>query len=189
MLELTIKGNSPAELFTQITGLYGMLHAGRLAAPPTTDIPIGSPTVTGVSTSAEARANLAPQTDAPVAEKVDPPRKPGRPKKAPETIDLKANLEQSIAETPAAEPAPAPAPEPVVEKLDREGVQRKFLELLNDVREATKDDTKLAEVKNAVFARLNPPLAEPKMKNVPDERLPELLAAVNAERATRFPEV
>lgn len=183
MLELTIKGNSPAELFTQITGLYGMLHAARVAAPAQVQVKaIANP-------APETTTNPAPQTDAPAAEKVDPPRKPGRPKKTPESIDLKANLEQSIAETPAAEPAPAPAPEPVVEKLDREGVQRKFLELLNDVREATKDDTKLAEVKNAVFARLNPPLAEPKMKNVPDERLPELLAAVNAERATRFPEV
>lgn len=176
MLELTIKGNSPAELFTQITGLYGMLHAGRLAPAQVEATPNPAP---------ETTTNPAPQPTAEIAERVDPPRKPGRPKKAPEAIDLKANLEQSIAETPAE----APAPEPVVEKLDREAVRLEFLKLLNDVREAVKDDTKLAEVKNAVFARFDPPLAEARVAAVPDDRLPELLAAVKAERAARLPEV
>ncbi len=188
MLELTIKGNSPAELFTQITGLYGMLHAARVAAPAQVQVEaIANP-------APETTTNPAPQTDAPAAEKVDPPRKPGRPKKTPESIDLKANLEQSIAETPAAEPQPEPTPVPEAPKADakplaRDEVQKRFLELLNDVRVSTQDDAQMAVTKNAVFARLAPPLAEPKLKNVPDERLGELSAAIDAERAARLPEV
>lgn len=186
MLEITIKGNSPAELFTQITGLYGMLHAARVAAPAQVQVEaIANP-------APETTTNPAPQTDAPAAEKVDPPRKPGRPKKTPESIDIKANLEQSIAETPAAEPQPeltSEAPVADAKPLARDEVQKRFLELLNDVRVHTKDDNQMSVAKNAVFARLNPPLADPKLKNVPDERLGELSAAIDAERAARLPEV
>jgi len=214
--ELTIKADNPADFLKSVAGIYGAMFAGRVAAPmveagiPAATVVVApgvDPTLTTVLETTQAETSSAP-------EKVDPPKKPrGRPpKNADAPVDLKVVLQQSIAETEArisataamqneASAAPAPdlaqldiedhirqvvqPPEPV----DRETVRQKLLQYLDGIRVADGDEA-MRPALAAVFKRLTPPISEMKVKAVPDERLGELDAAIDAEKAARSaPEV
>jgi len=191
--ELTIKADNPADFLKSVAGIYGAMFAGRVAAPVQVEAPAAAPVFVDIVSGEPVPAAEAQP------EKVDPPKKPrGRPPKNAEPVDLKANLEQSIAETPA----PAPAPEPVQTDIedaiaaqaaqqqpDRETVRQKLLQYLDGIRVADGDEA-MRPALAAVFKRLTPPIAEMKVKAVPDERLGELDAAIDAEKAARSaPEV
>jgi len=189
--ELTIKADNPADFLKSVAGIYGAMFAGRVAAPM---VEAGIPAATVVVAPGvdPTLTTVLETTSAP--EKVDPPKKPrGRPPKAA-GLDLKADLQQSIVETPAPAPAPvqtdiedaiAAAPKPV----DREVVRQKLLQYLDGIRVADGDEA-MRPALAAVFKRLTPPIAEMKVKAVPDERLGELDAAIDAEKAARSaPEV
>jgi hypothetical protein len=175
--ELTIKADNPADFLKSVAGLYGVMFAGRVAAPL-------------VEAPAPAVAEQPVIAETPTPEKVDPPKKPrGRPPKSAEPVDLKANLEQSIAETPAPEPVQtdiedAIAAQAAQQQPDRETVRQKLLQYLDGIRVADGDEA-MRPALAAVFKRLTPPIAEMKVKAVPDERLGELDAAIDAESAAR----
>ena len=194
--ELTIKADNPADFLKSVAGIYGAMFAGRVAAPAPVEAP--APATDGMVMALTMPIGGAPaaEKDAglPAPEKVDPPKKPrGRPPKSADPVDLKANLEQSIAET-----APAPAADLAqldiedaiaAAPIDRDTVRQKLLQYLDDIRVAIGDEA-MRPALAAVFKRLKPPISEMKVKAVPDERLGELDAAIDAEKAARSaPEV
>lgn len=170
--EVTIRAETPAELANAISGLFQL------------------PVILAAETQqriASVAAKVPPAVSEPTesatpAEKVDPPKKPSGRKPKPQTIEAEANppaepeVEAEL-ETPA-DPEPAAAP-------DRDAVRKALIDYVNDFRTANKaatDEAMQAAVAE-VFGTMNPPITPPGMKNVPDERLAELAAVIEAKAA------
>jgi len=197
--ELTIKADNPADFLKSVAGIYGAMFAGRVAAPVQVEAGLPAATVVVAPGVDPTLTTVLETTNAPAPEKVDPPKKPrGRPPKSAEPVDLKADLQQSIAETEARISASAAMQTDIEDHIrqaaqqqqpDRETVRQKLLQYLDGIRVADGDEA-MRPALAAVFKRMKPPIAEMKVKAVPDERLGELDAAIDAEKAARSaPEV
>lgn len=146
-IEMKITGANPAEIAAAITGLYGMLHIGKLVQPPAPHIlDRGEP---APAVNAEATQNPAPETttNAPAEPVAEAPKR-GRPKKNAEPVptiegqiairdgdttsstaaEARKNLQPEpekqidIEEAIAAPPEPKPEPRVVDDKMLRNAI-------------------------------------------------------------------
>lgn len=179
--ELKITAEHPGDLAQAISGLLALpailqqmaANATRPAQPPSHPPPV-----------AEQPTQPEPPAEA--------PKKRGRKKKE-EPKPLETQLQESVGQGPEAPPAEAEAlpeadpteqPEPEApaepKPLDRDDVRARVIGYANAVRLGLDDQTAMQKAVRRLFETLDPPV-EPAVMHVPDDRLEEFVALVDAQ--------
>lgn len=182
-IEMKITGANPAEIAAHITGLYGMLHIGKMMTAAMAD----APTAAAKPDILEEVARVEKAVDQLAAEA---PKKRGRPAKEPAPV-VEAKVEQPEAQIDLEE-AIAATPEPPKE-VDEPTVRTAIIELANQAKKKAapniEDITRKAvgaayqEFDDAGVARGLPKIAEFKLMHVTPDRRAEFLGIIERRTA------